>query len=856
MINHSCKVFLNRTSEVFQHNYVVLHDRGDLLRAVVLVVSLQKLNDEKFYKNIFSIILKNISSISFPNLLTILESYSFNKWLFKVASFQQVTDLLRGASAKLQLSDIGSFSKYASLLSYLAKAISVTKKNSQGLDIVENQLLADVNKLYDLTLQFIVNDRNKSLDIFTMTDILLSLESFSSVYPKLKVKEVLLKKYYDSMIESYLPKKSDFNHVKYNLNYAISFLKRFYIAPPAAINPQFGALINHVFLKNAMEPNFRKLENYMYFLLFLVKTDSLDIPETYKKQLNMEALILQERNLFFLSKTLEFFSFCEQANKNYFSPEKTELAKLEKVIFQIISRLPPKTQASPSLLQIFQLMVALNKGSNSDWKTLLSIFGSKESLDRLDHMDLIIKLVPAGAVKTKNIFKLYSNIPMSSSTHNLDEPQVDPQLKKLLETFWENIEAKLVERVNDIYPDKFPIILLNFIYANMFKESYKKVYPLLRQRIADNLSVYTPKQLSEIVYSYSRMQERSNDVMFGIAKKVLDEKLYEKFDEKELTNFYWAYANANVWVEELSTVCESRLFNQLHTMSLESFTPFCQALAINNKKLDASEIESLNAYTLKLIRTLAQGKKSFSIQNILAICNSFNVMKNFSDLKVWEELIKFLVDRRDSFENSGLFLYYVYSLYIHMTIENIDVAGKEDLFKVVQDNYRRVLEYIKLNKKNFVSRFEEKVRKIVEDNLHEVFGEQARIAQDDEVITLFRGRDHDLLMAVDLKNLDELIQKKKLPKLGVRELLFPHTVDIVVDKHAIEVNGPWHYLQDQKGNIKESGYNALKRITLQKSGLKYIEVPYTIHKEDELENNNQILQYIKDRVHESQRDSL
>ena len=77
-----------------------------------------------------------------------------------------------------------------------------------------------------------------------------------------------------------------------------------------------------------------------------------------------------------------------------------------------------------------------------------------------------------------------------------------------------------------------------------------------------------------------------------------------------------------------------------------------------------------------------------------------------------------------------------------------------------------------------------------------------------------------------------------------------------MDKYAIEVNGPWHYLQDQKGNIKESGYNALKRITLQKSGLKYIEIPYTINKGDELEDKDEILQYIKDRVHENQRDSL
>jgi len=440
---------------------------------------------------------------------------------------------------------------------------------------------------------------------------------------------------------------------------------------------------------------------------------------------------------------------------------------------------------------------------------------------------------------------------LSETSHNLKGVELDPELTQMLEKFWNNLEEILVEKANRIYADKWPIILFNFVYANIFKDNYKKLYQIARPKLLGNLHTLDPKQLSEIVYSYSRVSEKADDLLFAIAKKVFNEKLTEKMSDVEVCNLYWAYANAGIWVEDLSSACEGKLFKVIKDLPIESYTQFCQALSINNKKLSAEEFDALNKYAVDMIEKLSKQKGgAVNIQNILGICNSFNILQNFGNKQVWETLLDFLLVKKDLFVSNPLFMHYIYKLYIHLTAEGLKLAQKDALFDVIQGNYRSVVDYIKNNKKHIVSKFEKMVRTNIEQHSVDLFGQGVQQRQGDEVITLHRGPAHDLLLVNDVTRIEDAIKQKKLPNLGARELLVPYTVDIFIGDYAIEVNGPLHYLRDEQGRLKENGYNALKRILLEKGGMKYIEVPYTLNTSRDNEDNNEIYRYLQLKINE------
>ena len=842
---------LKQTSKVFLNNYDVSSDNGDLLRAVVLVVSLQKIKDEGFYKEFFSVLYKNNEKLNFFNLLTTLESYTYNKWLFRVASTQEIMSILKTLSMKLQVRELQNFAKYSNVLLYLAKNTQQKRMNPKEAQELQTQIVNDINRLYDVILQLIVNDRNnKTLDLFAMTDVYISLESFNSILPKLKDKYSLFRKYYNSLVESYLPKGFLLTNVKYNPATIIPFLKRYYVVPPTSVHPQFSSFINQVFLKHYKEPEFRNLETYVYFLLFLAKTNSLNIPETIRDDINIQDLILQERNLFVLAKTLELFALCEQTNQEFLSFDKKELDTIEKVIFQIIHRLPKKSLVSPALLQVFQLMVALNRGNGEDWKTLLSTFANKEALKKLDHMELIIKLVPAGAVKTKSLYKVYSNISLTESSYYLKGVQLDEELTQILEKFWNTIEEILIERAHDIHPDKFPVILFHLVYANVFKNSYRKLYQIAQPILSKHLNVLDPRQLSEVIYAYSRVGEKADALMFSIAQKVLEEKLYNKMTPIEVSNLYWGFANAGIWHEDLIKACEKKLFHDVKNLPLDTYTQFCMALAINNRQLEIKEFDALNIYMRELLKDLSKPKKVFNIQHVLGILNSFNTLKNFHDLALWEEILGFLCAKKDLYQNNGLLYQYVYKLYIHLVLEKIQVPKRDELFSIIQRDYRSIVDYLKTSKKNVTSKLENNIKSVIQDNVEDLFGKGAKINEGNEVIVVHQGPAHELVLVNDISRIDEVIKEKKIPNLGARQLLAPYTVDIIVGNYAIEINGPMHYLDDGKNNLKEKGYNALKRSLFEKSEMKYMEIPYKVYRESDPNWKQKTIEYIKQRITE------
>jgi hypothetical protein len=62
-------------------------------------------------------------------------------------------------------------------------------------------------------------------------------------------------------------------------------------------------------------------------------------------------MIVEEKNLLVLAKTLEIYMICSKTNVKLF--ESKDLQALEKIIFDIVKKLPVNRAASPALVNIF-----------------------------------------------------------------------------------------------------------------------------------------------------------------------------------------------------------------------------------------------------------------------------------------------------------------------------------------------------------------------------------------------------------------------------------------------------------------------------------------------------------------------
>jgi len=101
-----------------------------------------------------------------------------------------------------------------------------------------------------------------------------------------------------------------------------------------------------------------------------------------------------------LSKLVEIYS------SSNFKNEQAILALEKRII--TMSRL----SANPTmpLLILFQALANMERGDPASLKYIVDYFKYPGVLDKIEFFDLIVKFIPALAVKTKEIFKFATNI--------------------------------------------------------------------------------------------------------------------------------------------------------------------------------------------------------------------------------------------------------------------------------------------------------------------------------------------------------------------------------------------------------------------------------------------------------------
>lgn len=135
----------------------------------------------------------------------------------------------------------------------------------------------------------------------------------------------------------------------------------------------------------------------------------------------------------------------------------------------------------------------------------------------MEYAELIIKLIPAAAIKTKNLCNPSSNI-SKLERRNWREletvAEIDPETMVVLDKFWTAIQKAVLTRLHQIQIEKLPTILFHFVYANLFKPKYYDIYkqtiPLLDQSVS-RLSV---KDIAVITYAFARTKLELDNLLF------------------------------------------------------------------------------------------------------------------------------------------------------------------------------------------------------------------------------------------------------------------------------------------------------------------------------------------------------
>jgi hypothetical protein len=199
---------------------------------------------------------------------------------------------------------------------------------------------------------------------------------------------------------------------------------------------------------------------------------------------------------------------------------------------------------------------------------------------------LIIRLIPAGGIKVKNLYKQISNMPQTKMRSFAKKTDIDADLLSTIKKFWNAVEKTTISRLDQIHFDKLPTILFHFVYANIGETLHREIFMKSMPKILENLSKYSLTDISDLVYSYSRVQI-PNAVSFylklGDQIKSMD---LRSTTLPKLSNIYWAFANAKIHEDSICDALEKALFESIEKLETETFNQFCNTLALKNKIMD------------------------------------------------------------------------------------------------------------------------------------------------------------------------------------------------------------------------------------------------------------------------------
>ena len=480
---------LDRSLEIFG-KFPLKSDKGDKLRAIILVFTLNKYEfKHRFYERILVKIIGEFDDIQANFLLTMVESFTYNKIQFSEELHKEFMRKTLKLFENLSIRDLKLYPKIIQLFIYRSK--NLVEFNEKPL------FLPVILGFYNNILNFILKERRLQFTVLVLIETMNYLANYNEIAKNENL--FFLYNQLQSKIDDFFEKNS-LKIQDFPLASLIAFFSSFSNYKASFLPKKILGFFQDNFSNYKLD-NLKFLAIYLHFLSRHVENYEISI----ETMISINKFLDKDYNLMILTKLLEVFYSAKPVKSSEimkFQYQEEILGKLEEKSLRILKRL--NYPLSP-LLQIFQNLAFLARGKRENWLIFLDFFSRKSALEELDYLQIIVKLIPTAANKAKQEFKLSTNIAMNMAPVSgyLKNSKEKIELVLALERFWRNLEDFLVPILPKIFINKYPIILMHMVYANLTFRKFIRIHQNLMKPILGNLEEFTVKNLSGIMYRYT-----------------------------------------------------------------------------------------------------------------------------------------------------------------------------------------------------------------------------------------------------------------------------------------------------------------------------------------------------------------
>lgn len=827
------RAILDRAIEIFEKNYFCKQDKGDCLRSIIFVSTLSKYEfTHSFYEKIMEKSLKEIDDIDIIALKTIIEGFTFNKINVKSEIAKKFALAVFAKFGQLSIRELKIYPRIMEILIYRLKNFP---------DLKEAEVLNPlISKYCNNILTFCFNEKNLKNQVFRMIEFVNYLSQYNEALSTSNQQLLFLNKQITAKIDLYF-EKTELKKLFFIYPSVLEFQTSFFNGKAQYLPPK----LLFYFKNNLLEYPFENLKNLTIYLYFIAKhSDNFMVPLEINKKI-MSFLEL-DKNLPIIIKLFDAYSSVKpilDKNSENFALQEEILNKMEEKTLMLCKK---NNYPMVHFTALFQYLNYLNRGKLENWLFFFNYFSQKIHLEEVDIFSLIVKLIPTAANKAKQEFKLITNVSLNMTpvSSYLKDNSDKTGLVIAIETFWGILEDHLVPLLPRIYPDKYPSVLMHFVYANLSYRKFFKVHENLKDPILKNLDKFTEKQLSGILYSYSRvlvvkdMTEFFMKISENLKVRIL--KNPQNFMDYELSNICWAYSIARVYDRQLLDLIDGLMIKQIRHSKLQSFTEYIRGLSnFDERSSNQAAIEASNAMIIERIK---EKKEKIELPHVFIWAHSFVILNNNQPL-IWKTLLGYIVNNKSLMNKDDFQHYYLYLLYLHLLAdENLKkelVFELENVKKILLLEKKAILNYLSKTKKKSISKNEGKVVKIIEQNEKELFPEYNE-KNEGNILEISKNGvkflfldDFNLLQKEDFSN--DFLEKF---------MIIPFATDLRKGNILIEHNGRIHYFYDvDTKKYLLNGVTSVKKKFLDQLGLKYVELPFYVGEEEK-----DVVEFLKEKL--------
>ncbi|KAM3132726.1 hypothetical protein pb186bvf_015154 [Paramecium bursaria] len=772
---------------------ILLNDDDNLkyIKGFFLTLQLNQLENRQVYQKIIDKIIDKYQKFEDDHLITVMETIIYNKLNEK---YQIPADKIN--------------------LIYDHLAINILEQES---DLNNEQIFSQLPKLtnlieysdkYDFTklikgilqqsygIMYYLRDINTADDLFHLVfQTLPTISSLEGLQARNDIKEFKpqiqgLKKQLEEIVKKLEKMLLKHEFSSQNIDVIIKYTKKYLQQPPKYLPTEIIQLIGNIYftlVNQSKQQDFKFLADYLSLVYFISKFRPIYLQD--KDYTIIQQLVAKENQIMIVAKTFELIASTEaihyeihhkssnQQPHSHSTLRDQTLGLLEK---KILSLKENAINPQESLVVVFQSLVSLEQYKSTILQQLFEFFSYGKILARMKWVDILIKFLPSLSIYTKRTLNQFY-------TTN------DPQDYSNITVLWEKLIGVLISKSNQIQSDKIPLIIYYVsLAAELHLPFIHDLFHKFRSKIEQGQ--YTPEDYANIFFGYAKTKYLNKDFYTFLIAQVIEKPV-----------------NITIAKGMLAGFLKCRVFNNKLFQKIEEFL-------MKNNIDEGLAIQYLNIIQIingqiklkdKLIEVLDKSKNA---EFIASFCQAFLFIEQ--DQIILNKYLQFVQKNQKLYQQSAYYTSQLHSLYQKLRIiDQYPQNQLEVLSKTINANNLNLAKYhIQMRKFKNSSSLQE-----------EIIGylKQLQIKSDKPPYYF----------------IDDIVDAKQ--QIQSIEQLIPYSIDYQRGKYCFEINGPLHYIEDEKKRYLD-GLNQRKIQFLQKLGYTFIEIDF------EEWNKNQIA--LKDKI--------